>query len=354
MPREHKHVRNVTAEQFGAYLRVFHDTLAETAAQSLAPQVASRLRHLAYLPGRIMGYISTQHGVAFEYKRAAATTFEVILGSARVEELLVGVRPASSDYPTMIQVTDCHDFCIGKLTLEGAFPFRIDGDSYLTLEEVGFEFGEFSRSVEYAEVYTERGADMWSEARAVERAKEEVIAALVDLASARRRDEPLDSYVAGFKQKTVLALGDYSKEGRRRLASIKAGLESLGYNPLLVEDVPDDPHLDLSQKVVMLGTMARFVVMDDSSPSGHLAEFPLCRDNRLITVILRANGIRNSAMTAGASLQSTVIREAVYDPERPLEALRASVEWAERRLGELKRDFALCYPWRAASTPEDA
>jgi hypothetical protein len=46
-----------------------------------------------------------------------------------------------------------------------------------------------------------------------------------------------------------------------------AALEELGYEPLLVKDVPDAlgfEHYDLLQKAVLIGSVSRFTVIDDT------------------------------------------------------------------------------------------
>jgi hypothetical protein len=126
-------------------------------------------------------------------------------------------------------------------------------------------------------------------------------------------------------------------------------LSSLGYEPLLMKDVPDHPQQDLPQKVVAIGAIARFIVVDDSSKSGHLLEVQLCKQNSWVTVLLRAGGKGGSWMTAGAAHASSVIRELAYDPASPDVAVAEAAKWAEAKLKELERKFEGTYPWRAGS-----
>jgi hypothetical protein len=79
---------NVTEGQFRTYLEVFHATL-ETAAAILPSSEAKNIRHISYLPARIVGYISTQFGVAFEYIPAEQMSIEINRGSARIEDLFL-------------------------------------------------------------------------------------------------------------------------------------------------------------------------------------------------------------------------------------------------------------------------
>ena len=96
----------------------------------------------------------------------------------------------------------------------------------------------------------------------------------------------------------------------------------------------------------MVGSLARFVVVDDTTKSGHLSEVQICRLHNWITVLLRQGGKGASWMTAGASITSNVILEQAYDENRMEESVASAVEWAEAKISELERKFDNVYPWR--------
>jgi hypothetical protein len=135
-------------------------------------------------------------------------------------------------------------------------------------------------------------------------------------------------------------------DGLVRLSGIEAALRLLGYEPILTKDVPDHPHQDLSQKVVAIAAISRFIIVDDSTKSGHLAEVQLCKASNWITVLLPAHGIGASYMTAGASIFSNVVSEREYDPETRQLAVASAVAWAENKICELERRLDGTYPWR--------
>jgi hypothetical protein len=141
-------------------------------------------------------------------------------------------------------------------------------------------------------------------------------------------------------------LGDYSTAGTERLNAICQCLIDLGYEPFLVKDVPDIFGTDLQQKVVILGGLARFVIIDDSSPSGHLSEIQIAQQNRWTTVLLRARGMHSSWMTAGLSITSNVINEQEFDPIAPCTGVEKAVTWAESQIRDLDRRYKKLYPWR--------
>lgn len=340
---------NVTEDQLRSYIESFHQALHSVTTQYLPPQYRNDLLHAALLPARISGFLSTQFGVAIEYEKATETQVRVLRGSARVEDLFVQAPASARNIGPMLMIGG-RDWGVASLTLSGAFPFRLAGpDASVTFQNVVFEFGAWRREIEFAEVVGDRSAERWSRASAESRAKDEALAALVQIHRAQERSLTVAEYVARFKHKSVLLLGDYDDSGARRLEAIAALLVSRGYDPVLVRDVPDQPHQDLSQKVVLLGALSRFVIVDDSSKSGHLLEVQLCKQNSWVTVLLRAGGKGGSWITAGAAHASNVIHELAYDPAAPDEALGTAVLWAEAKLKQLQRRFDDTYPWRINS-----
>ncbi|MBI3775971.1 MAG: hypothetical protein HY273_10540 [Gammaproteobacteria bacterium] len=340
---------NVTEESLRSYIEAFHRSLEVSAREFLPPEYRSELFHASLLPARITGYVSTQFGVAIEYERAPETSIQIVRGSARIEDLFVQAPPQTRAIGLMFNIA-APGTGFAKLTLSGGFPFRLASqNASVSFEDVAFEIGQWKRVVLFAEVSGNRDAANWNIGKAESRAKDEVLAAMLQLTRANERKISISDYIREFKSKTILVLGDYDPEGSNRLHGIAQSLVALGYDPILVKDIPDHPHHDLPQKVVAIGAISRFVIVDDSSKSGHLLEVQLCKINNWVTVLLRAGGVGGSWMTAGASHASNVINELPYDPSSPSHAIGNAVQWAEAKLQELQRKFEGTYPWRARS-----
>jgi hypothetical protein len=340
---------NITEQGFRAYIDLFYSTLDATASQYLREDLRDKLLHLSLLPARIIGYVSTQYGVAIEYEPANNTSIEVCRGSARVEDLLVQAPPGLRSSGPIVRIA-ARDTVFYNPALSGAFPFRLDGKhASVSITGGTFEAGAWMRTIQYAEVFGDRLRDNWSPEKAVSRAKDEILAALVESNRAKEKHLSIYEYIDIFKKKTVLVLGDYDEQGLQRLQGICVALVQLGYEPVLIRDVPDHPHHDLPQKVIAIAAISRFVVVDDSSKSGHLLEIELCKQNNWVTVLLRGGGAGGSWMTAGASHQSKVIFENPYDPGSPQIGVAEAASWAEDKLRELKILFDNTYPWRHQS-----
>ena len=343
---------NATEAVLANYNKEFHRTLSDVSERFFSAEQAKRLLHNSLLPATITCYVSSQFGVGFEYSSAAETKIKTVRGSARVEDLFVQAPKRLRDSGPIVNIA-APNIGIAQLNLEGAFPFRVrHEEAWVNFRQVGFAHHAlgWKRDVEYAEIYGDRRESRWSIEAAQSRAKDQVLAALFLAQHAERSKKNLHEYVSSFREKTVLVLGSYDKDGETRLRLITAALDELGYDPVLVKDIPDFEYYDLSQKVVTIGAVSRFiVVVDDSSPSGHLTELELCRSNRWVTIIMRVAGRGSSWMTAGASIASNVILETSYDHRAPKPAVEAATKWAEDCLAELKKTFNALYPSRMES-----
>jgi hypothetical protein len=342
---------NITEDGIKTYIETFLSSLNGTAVKFFSENEAKELLHKSLLPAKIICYVSTQFGVAFEYIPSSETSIEVIRGSARVEDLLVQAPSKLRSVGPMINIggSNCG---IEGITIADGFPFRLkEKEASVTLRKVRFtaEVLRWTRDIEYAEVYGDRGAGSWSKEAAENRAKDEVLAALFIAQQADRKEVSLHEYISTLREKTVLLLGDYKGEGKKRLDMMVEALKDIGYEPLLINDVQDFEHYDLAQKVVAIGALSRFVVIDDSSPSGHLMEVELCRNNRWVTILLHAEGIRASWMTAGAAISSNVILEKDYNLESTKEVISEASQWAEDKLKEIGKKLNNIYPWRIKS-----
>jgi hypothetical protein len=343
-------VENVTTGDFQEYLEVFHAELRRHGQENLPSDVASALLPaVRFADARVVGYVSTNFGSGFEYVPGDARGISVIRSSSRIEYLLTGAPPRVRRLPVMVRIGGSNAGLSG-LTLEGAFPFELSGvEADVRLEQVRFRALGWERIVRYAEIYGERSAEYWSPRLATLRARDRVLAALLTWQRAREKDLTLGDYLSNFRERTVLLLGDYSPEGRKRLGAIREALRARGYDPVLVDEIPDVLGYDLTQKVVAVASVCRFVVIDDSSLSGHLVEYAHVQANRWVAITLHKHGSRGTFMTKGASLTSRVILEREYEDETLSVVVRESADWAEARIAELSVAYANIYPWRAAT-----
>ena len=330
----------VTKDEFRSYLTVFHDTVHEIARRHVPKDWHKFLPMLEHRQARIVGYVWQQFGVAYEYVRDQPHEIVVVEGSERVENLFFTCR---ADLPGGIRVTGTGT--IVDADTDGFFPLRLVGeDSTAMIYNSTFTAPGWTRYVWSAGLYGDNQGSRWTPDEAVNAAIQYSFDSLVAF---MQDPQLLRHFVAVQRERRVLLLGDYNA-GKERLDRIAHTLEILGYEPTLLKDIPEFAELDLIQKLTLVAGHCRFIVIDDSSPAGQLAEIQTCRANNWVTVILRAHGKGSSYVTAGASVASRVILERPYDPAWPVKDVAEAAQWSEEKIIEVRQNLSRVYPWRDA------
>jgi len=339
-------VATVSNAHMASYLERFHAVYIDTADRFVDDQLRPHLLRYSKMPTAVIGMVSTQHGAGFEYVEGEPRV-SVVSASRPVEEMLFsGIPPAVRRGSPMFSLSHSTGASIGKLTVSGGFPVRIEGRSDLRLYEMASEGPGWRRAVEYAELHTDRSAEYWSDLMAVERAKDEVLLAVLDARLMRQRSLSLSDYLAHFKQRHVLLLGDFGTEGRERLARLRERVDALGYVTVTIDEVDEFPDLDLRKKLLAVATACRFVVVDDSSRSGQAAELPLIELARVIALVLRKEGSDSTFVTRGLSIASRVIREVAYTDTTFDDVVDAGMAWAEAERERIGAESQDVYLWR--------
>lgn len=331
-----------------AYLARYEATYREAVETYIEPTLWTRLDRYPLLSQRLRGYVSTSFGVAYEYVDEPRTAgIETLHGSAPIDTLVFRDAPSHVRNNAIIVSGGQGSGAMG-ITFDGALPVRLtSSEADFTLSDVAVSGGSWHRSIRHMELFGDRSAGRWSETEAVSRAKDEVMVAMLDQARFRTRDLDLGDYLARFKQRVVLVLGDF-KKGRERLNTISTALERLGYEPVLLDEVPEGLDYDLPQKFAALAHVCRFMVFDDSNAAGQLWEMATARGSGLIRIVLREEGKLSSFMSVGQDLTSSVVTELEYSTDNVASIIGTGVEWAEERIRDLQAARAEVYPWRSA------
>ena len=128
------------------------------------------------------------------------------------------------------------------------------------------------------------------------------------------------------KQKSVIVLGSYHKPDIGELEGVRDYLKK-DYDAKLLKDLPDIPFMSNNQKVGLCCDAARFSVMVDRMPAGHLAEYEILRTRGDTLAILCPEGAPSSSMI-GEDHNYPYIRVFSFK-ETPFEVLEKAVSWAE-------------------------
>jgi hypothetical protein len=99
-------------------------------------------------------------------------------------------------------------------------------------------------------------------------------------------------------------------ERRDRLAAIRDALETLGYDPILLDEIADPFGYDLRQKFMAVADVCRFLVFEDATRAGQLFEMAAAAGTGLVRIVLRQAGRHSCFMSLGQGLTSKVVYEA--------------------------------------------
>lgn len=90
---------------------------------------------------------------------------------------------------------------------------------------------------------------------------------------------------------SVLILGKDTGPALDRLKRIESKLQELGYYTYIIKEQPDRIGEGVAQKVMRHALSSRFVIIENSEPSGHLYELPhVAKAAECVTIVLQEEG----------------------------------------------------------------
>lgn len=139
------------------------------------------------------------------------------------------------------------------------------------------------------------------------------------------------------KDKTVLIIGSHSDEGISRMRQVEGFLFEQGYEPVLIKDFPSSPEA-LETKFLSFAMISKFVVYESSFSSGAIDEYKICKDNRIVTVVLHEEGKLATSMQ-DYDVEHNFIRVFSYKPQNIKAVLREATTWAEQFVDQRKATY---------------
>ena len=152
------------------------------------------------------------------------------------------------------------------------------------------------------------------------------------------------SIAARARETTVLVLGEDSKR-LPVLRSIQAWLETHAWDSALVRDLPDIPEQTIEEKVQLLASMSKFVICDDASPSGHIAELRLLSELRIATAIMSPWMAEEPGCRPTYEVDRAFIGRFRYT-HSPIEKMHEACRWALGQQELRRSQLDGIYPWR--------
>jgi hypothetical protein len=150
---------------------------------------------------------------------------------------------------------------------------------------------------------------------------------------------------------TVLVLGKDTGEGMDRLRSIASRLEVLGYYSIIIKDQPDKLGKSVIQKVMRYALSSKFVIIENTEPSGHLYELPhVGKDAECVTAFLQEEGKGATWMSEDAFARNNHWQKFVYPPGGIEKSVDQAAKWAENFVRKFGAFQLRVLPWMKAVT----
>jgi hypothetical protein len=152
---------------------------------------------------------------------------------------------------------------------------------------------------------------------------------------------------------TVLVLGKDTGAGFKRLRLIAAKLEELGYYPVIIKDQPDKLGESVIQKVMRYALSSKFVLVENTEPSGHLYEIPhVGKAAECVIGFLQEKGKGATWMFEDAFARNRHWQKFVYAPGKIQNSVVEAANWAEDFVKQFGAFQQRVLPWmKPATTP---
>jgi hypothetical protein len=164
-----------------------------------------------------------------------------------------------------------------------------------------------------------------------------------DLVS-RRADSILEN------SDSVLVLGKDTGPSLDLLKQIAARLESHGYFTYIIKEQPDRSGESVIQKVMRHALMCKFVIVENTEPSGHLYEIPhAAKAAECVTVVMQEEGKGATWMFEDAYGKHRHWHKVEYTNVDA--AVDLSIAWAESFIAEFGKFQESVLPWMQPKPP---
>ncbi len=129
---------------------------------------------------------------------------------------------------------------------------------------------------------------------------------------------------------SVLVLGKDTGEGLDLLKRIASKLNELGYFTYIIKEERDKIGEAVIQKVMRYALNSKFVVVENTEPSGHLYEFPhLAKVAECVTIVLQQGGKGATWMFEDGYAKHNHWHKFEYEPDHLEVTVDAAATWAE-------------------------
>jgi hypothetical protein len=151
---------------------------------------------------------------------------------------------------------------------------------------------------------------------------------------------------------TVLVLGKDTGAGLKRLRFIAIRLEELGYYPVIIKNQPDKLGESVIQKVMRYALSSKFVLVENTEPSGHLYEIPhVGKAAECVIGFLQEKGKGSTWMFEDAYAHNRHWQKFTYAPGAIGKAVTEAAAWAEGFIKKFGAFQQRVLPWMKPAKP---
>lgn len=134
-----------------------------------------------------------------------------------------------------------------------------------------------------------------------------------------------------IRLKAILILGKDSGVSYKKLKKIQAVLKKNGLIGIIAKEQGDILSDSILRKIATLATMSKFVIIENSEPSGHLYELPFIKELECITIILQEVGKGATWIFEDIYSKFNFIKKFLYKEENLEQIILQALEWAYQK-----------------------
>jgi hypothetical protein len=171
----------------------------------------------------------------------------------------------------------------------------------------------------------------------------------------KKHEENLIDTIKNSMRKNVLILGkDSDVIGKNKIEKIKKVVTNKNYNPVIIRELPEIKTISFESKMVRVAGLCRFILVEDSRPSGHIDEVNICATLQFITATIKEMGTHSTWMQTHYPFEYRFMNRFCYNNQTiPSiidstclkkystieEATENAIKWAENYLKQRERNY---------------
>ncbi len=145
---------------------------------------------------------------------------------------------------------------------------------------------------------------------------------------------------------SVLILGKDTGDGMDLLKRIQTHLDNLGYYTYIIKEQPDIVGESVMQKVLRYGLSSRFIIIENTEPTGHLYEFPhITKFAELTSIVLQQENKGATWMFEDLYHRLNNIKKFEYQKNDLEKQIDVGISWANEYLESFGNYQVENLPW---------